>query len=207
MRKFIVAAAAATVFAAPAYAQDAAASFTGGHIEVIGGLDHVGADGEADMGALYGISGGFDFGGSGTVFGIEAEAADSTTDQCDVDLTCVKTGRDLYVGGRIGAVVMENALVYAKAGYTNARLVLERDAPGTADDFSEGTNLDGVRVGVGVESNAGRNLVVKLEYRYSNYKNLDFSDDFDFEDLESEDFGTDIDLDRHQIMAGIGFRF
>ncbi len=41
----------------------------------------------------------------------------------------------------------------------------------------------------------------KLEYRYSNYNNLDFSDD------EDEDFDTDIDLDRHQVMASVGFRF
>jgi outer membrane immunogenic protein len=53
----------------------------------------------------------------------------------------------------------------------------------------------------------GSNSYAKVEYRYSNYSNLDFSDDFDLDDLEPEDFDTKIDLDRHQIMAAIGFRF
>jgi argininosuccinate synthase len=37
----------------------------------------------------------------------------------------VKTGRDLYIGGRAGVVVSDAALLYVKAGYTNARFVAE----------------------------------------------------------------------------------
>lgn len=45
---------------------------------------------------------------------------------------------------------------------------------------------DGVRVGGGAEMKMGENVFVKGEYRYSNYEG---------------------DIERHQIVAGVGFRF
>ncbi|HEX8668411.1 MAG TPA: outer membrane beta-barrel protein [Allosphingosinicella sp.] len=177
MRKFILAAAAATVFAAPAYAQDTAGTTGGGHIEVIGGFDYVqGGVEESDSdGILYGVAAGYDFGGGNMVFGIELEATDSTAKECDFG-ECLRAGRDLYAGGRIGTRMGEDALVYVKAGYTNARV--------KADD--DGVNLDGVRAGLGVQYDIGTNLLAKLEYRYSNYE---------------------AGVERHQVVAGVGFRF
>lgn len=180
MKKYLVAALAAASFATPAFAQDGAGNFTGGHIEVIGGFDLTSADGDGEKGVLYGVSGGYDFGSpAGAIFGVEAEVTDATTDDCDLG-ACTDAERDLYVGGRVGTVVGGSALVYVKAGYTNARAVFE-------DATTEiGTNLDGVRAGLGVESNIGGPVLVKLEYRYSNYE---------------------ADVSRHQAVMGIGIRF
>ena len=47
-------------------------------------------------------------------------------------------------------------------------------------------NGDGLRVGGGVERKLGQNLFGKVEYRYSNYE---------------------ADVERHQIVAGLGMRF
>jgi outer membrane immunogenic protein len=183
MRKLGAALLFAATFATPAFAQDRAGNFSGVHFEVVTGVDHISADDESETGFMYGVAGGFDFQAGGAVFGVEAEAADSTTNQCDaaIDL-CIETGRDLYVGGRGGFLVHRNVLAYAKAGYTNARAVLE-DTTGTHLDSR---NLDGIRAGAGLEYNGGGNFTVRFEYRYSNYES---------------------DFSRHQGVLGLGLRF
>ena len=45
-------------------------------------------------------------------------------------------------------------------------------------------------------------MFLKLEYRYSNYS----EGEVDFEDGDDSD-RFDVDLDRHQVMAGVGVRF
>jgi outer membrane immunogenic protein len=77
-------------------------------------------------------------------------------------------------------------LLYAKAGYVNGRVNVAYDAPGSADDFDDGVNLDGVRVGAGVEFALGGNIYAKTEYRYSNYE---------------------AGYDKHQLVGGLGIRF
>ena len=53
-------------------------------------------------------------------------------------------------------------------------------------DFTDSANADGVRVGAGAEYAIGPNSYVKAEYRYSNYEG---------------------GFERHQALAGFGFRF
>lgn len=185
---------AAVAVATPALAQDAAPGpFTGAHVEVLTGVDRVRGGGTGKTGVAYGIAGGYDFQtNSGALFGIEAEAADSTAKDCDTgvliagDRACFKAKRDLYAGGRAG-FVSGNTLIYGKVGYTNARLGASYDdgTAATAADFSGSRNLDGVRVGGGLETNVG-NFLLKAEYRYSNYEQ---------------------GLSRHQGVVGVGVRF
>ena len=165
--------------ATPAFAQDATGNFNGGHLEIVGGIEKIDADGVGEPGIVYGVAGGFDFRSNNLVFGIEAEASDSSTDACDGDV-CIETGRDLYVGGRVGVVVSETALPYIKAGYTNARAVA------TVGDVSVGDEFGGLRLGAGVESSIGGRFLVKIEYRYSDYED---------------------GLTRHQGVLGVGMRF
>jgi len=193
MRKYVFAMALATAAATPALAQDAT-PFSGLRAEGLVGYDTTDVEGESSDGITYGAQVGYDVQTRGAVFGAEGEIADSTVDECvqDVDVTgdelCASAGRDLYIGGRAGAVVSPNMLVYGKAGYSNARVNLDYE-DGTAGDtldFEEGENLDGVRVGGGVEVALGPNSYAKTEYRYSNYEQ---------------------GFDRHQVVAGFGFRF
>lgn len=193
MRKYLLAALLAGSFAAPAMAQDNA-PFSGFRVEGIVGYDTTDVEDEGSSGVLYGAQVGYDFQSRGAVFGIEAEASDSTVDECvsNVDIVgdtlCAQAGRDLYVGGRVGAALGDNVLVYGKAGYSNARINLDYEdgTAATAADFEVGENLDGVRAGVGVEFALGPNSYAKTEYRYSNYEQ---------------------GFDRHQVVAGFGFRF
>lgn len=192
MRKFVLPLLLAGTMATPAMAQDA--PFQGPRIEGLIGYDSVGVEDANTDGVSYGIGLGYDFQRGRTVFGIEAELGDSSTDVCaeDVDVTgdelCATVGRDLYIGGRIGAAVSPRTLLFAKAGYANtrARLTYEDGTAGTANDFSESGNADGVRVGAGAEFALGTNAYLRTEYRYTNYEG---------------------GLDRHQVVGGFGFRF
>lgn len=193
MRKYALAALLAGVIATPAFAQETP-NLSGFRIEGLVGYDRADIENENGDGVIYGVGVGYDFQSGGAVFGIEGEATNSTTDECvgDVviqgDALCVGAGRDLYVGGRVGAVVGRNTLLYGKAGYTNARVRLDYEdgTAGTAADFTDGTNLDGVRVGAGAQFGIGNNAYLRTEYRYSNYQD---------------------GFDRHQLVGGFGFRF
>jgi outer membrane immunogenic protein len=177
------------IFATPALAQEA--PFTGARIEGLIGWDRVGANGGHDDNIVYGVAGGFDVARNNLLFGVEGEFNDSNVKSCAGARTaadprlCAKAARDLYVGGRVGTVIGGSTLLYAKAGYTNARFKLTTDN-GTTETTLGATNLDGIRLGAGAEYALGPNSFVKAEYRYSNYEQ---------------------GLDRNQVVAGFGFRF
>lgn len=193
MRMFVLAALLAGTAATPALAQDRA-PFTGPRVEGIVGYENVAVPGPNSDGATYGVGVGYDWQMGNAVVGVEAEASDSSTDECTRDYLvtgdelCAQVGRDLYVGGRVGAVISPNALLYGKLGYVNGRLQTQYD-DGTANNatgFETGDNLDGVRAGIGLEYALGPSTYVKAEYRYSNYEQ---------------------GYEKHQGVVGIGFRF
>ena len=167
---------AALVVSTPALAQDA---FVGPRAEAIVGYDAVKTNsngfGTPD-GVLYGVGLGYDFVAGGAILGVEAELADSSAKRTITGVT-LEADRDIYVGARAGMPVGDTALLYVKAGYTNARI----EAAGFG-----GSNGDGVRLGTGIEYKLGGNLFLKGEYRYSNYQD---------------------DVERHQVVGGLGLRF
>ena len=215
MRKLILAALLAGGAAAPAFAQEES-PFTGIRVEGIVGYDSLRSgerddgvdtsDDEGDEsieGALYGVGAGFDFDLGGVVAGIEGEFSQSGAEQ-DFDesvdapfTTRVDVGRDLYIGGRLGFRVAPTTLLYGKAGYTTTRVEAELANDTDLEQFD--TRIDGWRFGAGLEQVFGRNMFGKVEYRYSNYGDIRLD--------EGGEFETDIDLDRHQVVAGIGLRF
>lgn len=204
----------AAAFAAPAMAQDAP---SGLRVGVIGGLDivrpgstedsDVAGDDQSTEGFLYGVDAGYDLALGRVVVGIEGEWSDSTgktkTDRSDPNFFGygkVAPGRDLYVGARVGFAAGPDTLIYAKGGYTNASLNVV--ASNGEIDRKERFRLDGWRIGAGVEHAIGSRSYAKIEYRYSNYTEADFR----FRDGDTTD-RFEVDTDRHQIVAGVGFRF
>ena len=217
MRKFVLAASALSAFTAvPALAQETNPTFTGPRIEATLGYDHVGAgsstsnnNGRDDQkidGLLYGGGIGYDVAVGSLLVGAEGEITGSTARNSQNSYTStfgygrVKQGRDLYAGARIGILASPTTMIYAKGGYTNARLrVLAGSTTQTTDTSF---NLDGYRVGAGVEHALSPNTYVKAEYRYSNYGRA------------SVLYGSgttsgkfDVDTDRHQGVVSYGFRF
>ena len=203
MRKFAFTAAASVLafgLAAPAFAQDVPvenAPFTGPRVEALAGYDHIGGENGRD-GVVYGGAIGYDAQVGGVILGVEGEITGATTKGSDRDVLVtgdryrIKAGRDLYAGARIGYAISPLAMIYAKGGYTNARINSRYTT--TTATFRDHDDAEGYRIGAGLEYKVNTNTYVKGEYRYSNYKNLD-------------DSNVDIDLDRHQVLAGVGFRF
>ncbi len=199
MRALLITTAAATfaLFATPCTAQ-AAEDFSGFRLEALGGYDHVsgGDEGDGKGGFLYGVATGYDAALGRVRLGAEAELTDSTVRQRDT-ITGegggnfrTELGRDLYLGVRAGYVLSPAAMIYAKAGYTNARTTSSFTTGATTT--RDAVNLDGFRAGAGVEVKIDPRFYVKGEYRYSHY---------------GDQNGLEIDADRHQLMAGVGVRF
>lgn len=191
MRKYIAAALLAGALAAPAHAQEAE-PFSGIKVEGLVGYDTTDVEGTDADGLAYGVGIGFDKQSGKMVFGIEGEAGESDLGECvdgvvvPADTLCARVGRDLYAGGRIGAVIGSRTLLYAKAGYTNARVKTVYDTGVVGTETTTSGNLDGVRVGGGLELALGKSAFAKAEYRYSNYEQ---------------------GFDRHQGVVGFGLRF
>ncbi|TCM21382.1 outer membrane immunogenic protein [Novosphingobium sp. PhB165] len=222
MKKILLGLAAGTAIASvPAMAQDAGARqpFDGFHVDALAGYDVTKAGSSVDDdvnvdndqsidGFAFGVGTGYDVRMNNFVIGPEAEVTWSTakTKFNDGDfegfgIGNVKSNRDLYLGARVGYVVAPSTMVYLKGGYTNAKFDV-RNAVGTVDTKRD-IDADGWRIGAGVEQALSSNAFVKLEYRYSNYGKgeLDYTGDIP----DGQRFN--LDLDRHQVMAGVGVRF
>ncbi|WP_010219132.1 outer membrane protein [Sphingomonas sp. PAMC 26621] len=226
MRKIVLTAATAVLglgMAAPALAQDGPPTnspdraFNGPRAGVLLGYDKLqpgstdGSSIRGDRGAdglTYGGDIGYDIDNGGRfVFGVEGEVTGSTSkvtnnpvDAAALGYGRVKAGRDFYAGARVGYKLQPTTLLYVKGGYTNARLDLTANN-GTVTTGQHYT-LDGYRVGAGVEQAITARTYAKLEYRYSNYGNarLEFANG-----ANTNNFS--VDTDRHQVLAGVGFRF
>lgn len=208
MRTIILAAGLAAGVSTPALAQTDGDAFTGFRLEALGGYDSTGAgSGEGRLdGFLYGIGVGYDFAVGGAVLGIEGEWTDSTANEGVGSSASLKAKRDFYVGARVGVPIASQALLYTKGGYTSARFNLDADDGadfgGTIGGTLGGT-VGGFRVGAGIEYLFGRNVYGKVEYRYSNYSDLEV--DVAGTTFSLDDF--DVNVDRHQVLAGVGIRF
>lgn len=213
----LLAAGSAFAFTVPAAAQDDP-DFTGPRIEALVGYDSLRPGSTVDIdnndevdqsidGVNYGFGAGYDIDMGSAVLGVEGEYMRSeaqteydTTGFTTFGVSNIDAGRDLYLGARAGLKVTPRTLAYVKAGYTNAKMnVLATD---NTTDVETDLNLDGWRAGAGVEKSIGTNTYAKLEYRYSNYTKADFQ----FANGTVTDT-FDVDTDRHQIVAGVGFRF
>lgn len=189
MRLFSAAIMLSILGATPALAQET--PFQGISVTSIGGVDHD----RIETQFVYGGQLGYDWQRGATVFGIEAEIIGiAASERCyapvaapgATDRLCGNADRDLYIGGRVGRVIGDTTLLYVKAGYANARSTFSYvDGGAGAGNYSGSDTRSGVRVGVGTEKAIG-NLLIKAEYRYSNYAD---------------------GYSRHQGMAGIGLRF
>ncbi len=157
---------------------------------------------EHDDGAVYGGEAGYDLRFADLVVGAVAGIDGTSAKDCrigDLGRTCLRTGRDWAVGVRAGLVAAPRLLVYGKGQYVNVRLKgAFDDAVDTANDLSDRINRDGYRLAAGAELALLRNVYVKAEYRYTDYRHSFY------------DFGGDVgraDLSRNQIVGGVGLRF
>ncbi|WP_448661192.1 outer membrane protein [Sphingomonas sp. CJ20] len=169
--------------------------FAGPSVTVIAGVEGANHYDGWKAGAVYGGQVGYDMQSNDLVVGVEGEVTGASGRHCTTihhttggnDSSCVATGRDFYLGGRIGTVIGDATLLYAKVGYTNPRRSYDYRV-GQSGSFTQtgSVTTDGIRVGAGVERRLTNSMTLKAEYRYSNYTGS---------------------FDRHQGVIGVGFRF
>ena len=202
--KLLFASVAALVIATPAMAQDGSSGFKGGaRVEARVGVDDVvlkaGGSSESEVGIAYGTELGYDYATkSGFVIGAYAGIEGATTKECATvsvsQRACLKAGRNITVGVRAGGVVA-GGLLYAKGGYTNGRVTASvTDSAVPANNVSASGDADGYHLGAGYEFSISEHTYAKIEYVYTHYS------------VDSA-FGTTTGLQRHQGLAGFGYRF
>jgi outer membrane immunogenic protein len=90
----------------------------------------------------------------------------------------VEVGNSWDVGGRLGIVVNDNAMIYALAGYSFAKIKTEayHDVASIGNNeyfdsvsVSNEHNKGGLLLGAGFEYALSENMSLKTEYRYVNY--------------------------------------
>lgn len=143
-------------------------------------------------GAVYGGVIGYDQPvGPALSVGIDAELDGSSTNKSFAGIvTRFDARRDLYVGGRVTLAVAPTTRVYAKLGYSNARLTGYQAGISMLGfknpDYPVAYNVDGLRVGAGLQQDILPKVYLLAEYRYSKYKRT---------------------VSRNQVVAGVGIRF
>lgn len=136
--------------------------------------------------------------GERVLLGGYAGIGQSTQKQCDEvfgnDELCQKPGLALYAGARVGLRVGAVSQVYLRGGYSQAKLKLDYDAPGTFADFSDDENYRGYHIGVGGEYGLGGGAYLKGDVTVTEYSTNDKLYD-------------GVSFQRRQAVVGLGFRF
>lgn len=141
MKKYLAPLAAAAAFVAtPAMAND----YAGVRAEVTAGLDDV-TGGVDPTKVTYGAG-----------VGLDAQLYKNVVVGVEATLDNVFDRRNVGAAARVGYVVADKALVFAKVGYANWKQTTTRE-------------LDGLRVGGGVEANLYGPVYGKVEYRYTDF--------------------------------------
>ena len=220
MKTILLATVAALSVAAPAYAND----FAGFRVEGHTGLDVTslkevydyygedeGAYRSSKTGLLYGLGAGYDYAVTPKItLGAEVNLDFSNTGDMYVDTyldderhaEVADPRREIELSARAGYAVNPSTLVYAKVGYVNGDFKLKgdlhNDGPTDGAPFSTKKKLDGLRLGVGAETLLGGGVYAKVEYRYTDYNNVNYAD---------EEYFASEQTQRHQVLAGLGIRF
>ena len=190
------------------------ATFTGPRAEIFGGWDRVGGRTRYDdgttrttthnhkSGATAGGLLGYDMPiGDKLTAGVFGSYAISTAKSCAtnaVATACIKPGREIEGGARIGYKMGNRALLYVKGAYVNGQM-RETSADDAGDYVRVRSDRDGWRAGAGAELAVTNHAYVKAEYDYTRFKSI-----------PGEDFGataTSLRYDRNQVLAGFGVHF
>lgn len=120
------------------------------------------------------------------------------------------------IGGRLGFLAMDNALIYVLGGYTEAKIKSESSISGDnnsnfAFNTSDSGWEDGWFVGGGIEALLTDNISLKAEYRYNDYGSIKRKDEVDVSGGEQEFFfansNQEADVTVHSVRAVLSYRF
>lgn len=200
----------------PALAQDIVPSFDGPRIELRAGWDQPDvrvtlSDGVnrisrsgSKSGATYGGEVGYDFSTTnkliiGAYAGIEGSTTKSCGELYGEDRLCIRAGRNITAGVRVGAVVTDSLMIYGKGGYSNGRASVDyKDFELILADENLHRNFDGFHIGGGIEASIQGGVYGRLEYVYTKYGRISAA---------LEDANASLRPTRHQVVYAMGLRF
>jgi outer membrane immunogenic protein len=197
-RILALAAIAAGLAATPALAQAGApGGFSIGAVGGYEGIDVEAADGSASAtadSAVYGITAGYDVSLGGVFVGVEGELSTSGSSTAFPDSFAgardgLEANGQYYIGARAGVALTPGIAAYGKLGYTSLETTAFTSA-GSLDELKD--NAGGFRFGGGLQVQLPGPLEGRIEYRRSQYNDLD------------DPFG---DATTDQVVAGLGVRF
>lgn len=127
-----------------------------------------------------------------------------------------KIGDSWAVGGRLGFLAMDNALIYALGGYSQAKVQSELSFlyEDYGVEMSNNDWQDGWFIGGGLETLLTQNISLKAEYRYNDYGKV--SNGHSFEVIQEdgheydnyyEDASQKADITVHSVRAVLSYRF
>ena len=193
----------ATAFAAPFASAASAAPFDGPYVGAqVGWQSEKMRDVKSSFGAIpvdenkRSVTGGLFAGYDRTINGRFVVGAEGGVDFASDNEVATSAGGTSYsvdpkysfdLTARAGYLVNPQTLIYARGGYTNARI--RTTVTNGAGISSASDNQDGWTVGGGVERMVTQNVSARMEYRYSKF---------------SEGDGKDY---RHRVLAGLSYRF
>jgi outer membrane immunogenic protein len=201
MQKFVhgLAAIAALSVAGAAHAQSSSTPFDGPSVGVQGGWEQTNVrNPTTDLGIApiqrhhdTGVVGGFVGYDKqvvpGVVLGAQAEVNLPIDSSFSSNGVQIDPKRSIDLSARAGYLVTPATLLYVRGGYANERVGTQIAANGVTLSGSE--SRDGWLVGGGVERMITDKVSARLEYRYTDFSNGDGK------------------FDRHQVLAGVAYRF
>ena len=95
---------------------------------------------------------------------------------------------------------MDRWMPYVAGGLSVAKYEFDLREPGDHHDFKESKTLTGWNIGAGIEYAATDNILVRAEYRYSDFGSKNFNQAWD-------EASSKIDLNTHDIRLGIAYKF
>ncbi|AYO75878.1 outer membrane protein [Novosphingobium panipatense] len=195
MKKFAIASAAlsstALVFAVAIATPAAAQEFQGPYVGAQVGWKQDKAINDSRNSVVGGVLAGYDQEVTpNVVLGVEAGFSLAASDRigpAGTNAAVIDPDYSFDVSARAGYVVGQKNLLYVRGGYANSRGDFVRNIGSVR--VSDKETYDGWFVGGGVERKLLDNVSTRIEYRYS--------------DLGSNNFK----FDRHQVLAGVAYRF
>lgn len=170
-------------------AQSPVVDWSGFYVGAQGGYDRsqIGFEGKNDdlSGGTVGVFGGYNFDYAGLVFGVENDFNYNRNDGDVVGLNWDGSAR-----GRVG-YAWDRILFYGTAGLAVAGGSVDVAGIGKKDDF-----LIGWTVGAGAEYAFTDNILLRTDYRYSDFGEVDFGDSL----------GT-FKAEQHRLTVGVGYKF
>lgn len=207
---------AAAFVSTSASAQDIVQTFNGPRIELRAGWDNPDiratlqdagnrVSQSADKsGVSYGGEVGYDFSPDnkmviGAYAGLEGSTVKACGELYGADRLCLRAGRNITAGARVGVVLDQKFLIYGKGGYSNGRVSVDyRDYEFILPDENVGRTFDGFHVGGGIEASVGSGVYGRLEYVYTNYGRVS---------AETEVLTASLKPTRQQVVYAMGVRF